>query len=151
MNMLAFQDVDFDQGVVAEPTVEPPRFVTHEDFTIAPLNFIFVFGSNLAGFHGAGAALAAYKYYGATLGQGEGLSGISYAIPTKDENLRPRELEDIRQSVNTFVQFTHDHPEMNFFVTRVGCGLAGFKDRVIAPMFKGAINCSFAEEWRAYL
>lgn len=113
---------------------------------------VFVFGSNLAGLHGKGAALVAKHMYGAEQGVGQGHTGSAYAIPTKDRWLRSRNLYDVKRSVNEFLQFAKDHPEMDFFVTRVGCGLAGYADADISVMFRGASrNCSFAKQWRRYL
>ena len=125
--------------------------IFHPDRTTPKDGRIFVFGSNRGGKHGAGAALEARLRYGALLGQGEGLVGKSYAIPTTTANFECLSLEEIEQYVETFVLFTLENPDMEFFVTRVGCGLAGNKDEDIAPMFKGAINCSFPENWRNYL
>lgn len=110
---------------------------------------IFVFGSNLAGRHGKGAALYARQHHGAVYGQGNGLWGRSYAIPTKDVYLRPLPLETIQFYVEVFIDVARRHPEMNFNVTRIGCGLAGYQDHQIAPMFKGApLNCNLPEGWR---
>lgn len=110
---------------------------------------IFVFGSNLAGRHGAGAALYARYHWGAELGVGEGRTGSAYALPTKDAALRPRTLDDIRRSVEVFCRYAAQHPELRFRVTRVGCGLAGFRDDQISPMFRGApANCCLPDEWR---
>jgi hypothetical protein len=125
--------------------------IFHVDGTKPTDNRIFVFGSNRGGKHGAGAALEARLRFGALLGHGEGLVGNSYAIPTKTANFECLSLEEIEQYVETFVLFTLENPDMQFFVTRVGCGLAGNKDSDIAPMFRGAINCSFPENWRSYL
>jgi len=125
--------------------------IFHPDRTTPKDGRIFVFGSNRGGKHGAGAALEARLRYGALLGQGEGLVGKSYAIPTKTANFECLSLEEIEQYVETFVLFTLENPDMEFFVTRVGCGLAGNKDEDIAPMFRGAINCSFPENWAEYL
>jgi hypothetical protein len=112
---------------------------------------IFVFGSNLAGIHGAGAAKAALNY-GAQYGKGIGLSHDSYAIPTKDENIRTMPLYDIIPHIDAFAEFTHANPKMKFWVTRIGCGLAGYTDDVIAPLFRECnSNCSFAEDWKVYL
>ena len=114
--------------------------------------YIFVFGSNLGGLHGLGAALVAKRFFGAEQGVGKGLTGLSYAVATKDRFIRTLPLVDIRRNVNEFIEFTHSHPELKFFVTRLGCGLAGYRDTAIAPMFRGAnSNCSFAEQWRPYL
>lgn len=98
-------------------------------------NAIFVFGSNLAGRHGAGAALTATQNYGAIYGQGIGLAGNSYAIPTKDTKLKTLPLEIIQKHVHDFITFATEHSELEFFVTRIGCGLAGYQDEQIAPMF----------------
>lgn len=110
---------------------------------------IFVFGSNLAGRHGKGAALHAAKQHGAVYGVGEGLTGRSYAIPTKDHNLKPRKLEDIQKSVEKFISFARHHSYLIFNVTKVGCGLAGFTEEQIAPMFKNSPpNCHLPDGWR---
>jgi hypothetical protein len=109
---------------------------------------IFVFGSNLAGRHGKGAALYAFRHYGAIYGQGEGLQGDSYAIPTKDERIRTLPLSEIRRHVIKFIMFAHTHPELEFQLTRIGCGLAGYKDEDIAPLFKYAPNnCLLPVGW----
>lgn len=108
---------------------------------------IFVFGSNLAGRHGKGAALFARQNHGAIYGQGIGLQGSSYAIPTKDSNIRTLPLDDIERHVYIFLEFAKSHPEMIFNITRIGCGLAGYKDYQIAPMFKNATsNCNLSKE-----
>ena len=110
---------------------------------------IFVFGSNLAGRHGAGAALTARKYQGAIYGQGSGMQGCSYAIPTKGKNLEILDLEVIETHVKEFIHFANNHPKLTFSVTRIGCGLAGYKDWQIAPMFRDAPdNCDLPEGWR---
>lgn len=98
-------------------------------------NLVFVFGSNLAGRHGKGAAKTAVGW-GAIYGQGEGFAGRTYAIPTKDANLRVRTLQEIQMSVNTFIDFARSQPERLFLVTPIGCGLAGYSPKDIAPMFK---------------
>lgn len=113
---------------------------------------VFVFGSNLAGIHGAGAALWARQFCGAELGVGEGITGSSYAIPTKDNRIRTLPLEKIREHVDVFLRFASDNPSMTFKVTRIGCGLAGYSDGQMAPLFTGAPqNCLFPEEWLPYL
>lgn len=99
---------------------------------------IFVFGSNLAGFHGKGAALYARKYHGAEQYIGVGRTGNAYAIPTKDRRLKTLPLDDIRLYVNDFIQYAENHPDLVFEVTRIGCGLAGYQYQDIAPMFKAA-------------
>ena len=110
---------------------------------------IFVFGSNLAGRHGAGAAKTAREKYGAVYGVGEGHTGNSYAIPTKDENMRTRGLDAIQVSINTFMEYARANHELHFHVTQIGCGLAGYKPWQIAPLFKGApVNCILPDGWR---
>lgn len=110
---------------------------------------IFVFGSNLAGRHGAGAALFARKKCGAIYGQGEGLQGQSYGIPTKDENIQTLSLTEIAFHVDRFKKFATEHPEFEFEITPIGCGLAGYKPRDIAPMFLGAPNnCILPDEFK---
>lgn len=96
---------------------------------------VFVFGSNLAGRHGKGAALWARQHRGAVYGQGEGLQGNSYAIPTKDGSLKTRSLSAIDTSVRRFIAFARDRPDLTFQLTPIGCGLAGYKPERIAPMF----------------
>lgn len=113
---------------------------------------IFVFGSNLAGRHGRGAAKNAMTHYGAKYGVGIGRTGNAYAIPTKDEWLRPLHLAEIRAHVKAFIEYAKQHPEAGFFVTRVGCGLAGYSDEDIAPMFRGVPrNCLMPVEWQDLL
>lgn len=99
-------------------------------------NQIFVFGSNLRGFHGAGAAKDAVTYFGAVYGQGIGLQGQSYAIPTKDDNIQTLPLRSIENYVNNFLSFVVKNPKLEFIVTEIGCGLAGYTPQDIAPMFK---------------
>lgn len=112
----------------------------------------FVFGSNLKGIHGAGAALYAWKYHGAEMGNGIGQQGNSYAIPTKDEYLHTLPLQDIEQYVNEFIDFATTNSHMKFLVTKIGCGLAGYRNIDIAPMFMQApINCTFDTEWGPYM
>lgn len=96
-------------------------------------NEIFVFGSNLAGAHGGGAARLAYNAFGAEWGKGVGLQGQSYAIPTMHGGV-----ETIHPYVDTFIQFARRHKQLTFLVTRIGCGIAGFQDEDIAPLFKEA-------------
>lgn len=113
---------------------------------------IFVFGSNLAGRHGKGAALYARQYFGAVYGQGIGRTGNAYAIPTKDAQLRTLSLSEIREHVNYFLGYAQNNPDLTFQVTRIGCGLAGYKDTDIAPMFAEApSNCCLPEEWKEFL
>ena len=95
---------------------------------------IFVFGSNLAGAHGGGAALLAYRKWGAVWGQGAGLQGQTYAIPTMHGGV-----DKIDPYVKDFICFAKQHPEMTFLVTEIGCGIAGFLPEEIAPLFNEAI------------
>ena len=96
---------------------------------------IFVFGSNLAGAHGGGAAHIACQRFGAIWGQGVGLQGQSYAIPTMQGGV-----ETIKPYVDQFIEFATSHPELTFLVTRIGCGIAGFQDEEIAPLFAAALD-----------
>lgn len=110
---------------------------------------VFVFGSNLAGRHGKGAALTAKQSHGAQIGIGEGLTGFSYAIPTKDEHLKVRPLQEIKKSVDRFLEFAKSNPDMLFTVTKIGCGLAGYKEHQIQPMFNDAPkNCLLPVGWK---
>lgn len=102
------------------------------------MSAVFVFGSNLAGRHGRGAALEARQKWGAIYGQGVGRQGNSYAIPTKDASLHTLHLDDIALLVDDFIAHAFDHPGDSFLVTAIGCGLAGYSPREIAPMFNGA-------------
>lgn len=96
---------------------------------------IFVFGSNLKGIHGAGAAKTARERHGAILGQGVGLQGNSYAVPTKATPYETLSLNEISKYVVEFLDFAEQHPEYTFNVTAIGCGLAGYVPEQIAPMF----------------
>lgn len=114
---------------------------------------IFVFGSNLAGVHGAGAAKVARLSHGAIISKGMGLMGNSYAIPTKDKNLKPLPKHGIAVEVIRFNMFTWNNPDLTFKVTKVGCGLAGYRDDEIAFLFTGANhnNTKFDRAWEPYL
>lgn len=117
--------------------------------TPSPVRTIFVFGSNLAGRHGAGAALHAKLCYGAVYGQGEGLQGKSYALPTKDRSIQTLPLESVSQHVEKFLEFAKSRPDLTFRVTAIGCGLAGYHPKNIAPMFREApSNCLLPQEFR---
>ena len=110
---------------------------------------IFVFGSNLAGRHGKGAALFARRNHDAVYGIGEGRTGDAYAIPTKDKYLVSRPLYAIQNSVMHFLAYADQNPDLVFEVTKVGCGLAGYTEEHIAPMFLNApTNCNLPEGWR---
>lgn len=107
-----------------------PEFITE----LQP-NEIFVFGSNLQGMHAGGAARVAYNKFGAVWGNGVGLQGQSYAIPTMHGGV-----EAIRPYTDEFIKFAAQHPELTFLVTRIGCGIAGFADKEIAPLFASALD-----------
>lgn len=96
---------------------------------------VFVFGSNLSGQHAGGAARLAYEHFGAQWGNGSGMQGKSYAIPTMQGGV-----ETIRPYVEEFLSFAQQHPSYKFLVTRVGCGIAGFTEREIAPLFREALS-----------
>lgn len=109
---------------------------------------VFVFGSNLAGRHGKGAALEALQNWGAQRGVGAGPQGSSYAIPTKDANFYRLTLKTIERHVKDFLEYARRNPQKTFQVTRIGCGLAGYSDHQIAPFFLGVPeNCILPEEW----
>ena len=114
--------------------IERPAY-TPEQITELRADEIFVFGSNESGLHGGGAAFFAFKHFGAVMGCGVGLRGQSYAIPTMQGGV-----ETIKPYVDGFIEFAKAHPELFFCVTRIGCGIAGFKDSEIAPLFRGAIG-----------
>ncbi|MBR4272415.1 MAG: hypothetical protein IKQ30_06220 [Bacteroidales bacterium] len=109
--------------------------ITPNHITQLAANEIFVFGSNLQGHHYGGAARIAEEKFGAIFGQGVGLQGQSYAIPTMHGGV-----DVIKPYVDEFIEFAKQHPELTFLVTRIGCGIAGFKDSEIAPLFRGAIG-----------
>ena len=98
-------------------------------------NEIFVFGSNLQGMHGGGAAHVAHMRFGAKWGQGTGLQGQCYAIPTMHGGV-----DAIAPYVNNFIAFAKEHPELKFLVTEIGCGIAGFTASEMAPLFKEALD-----------
>lgn len=113
---------------------------------------IFVFGSNLAGIHGAGAARYAALNLGAERGVGRGRTGQCYALPTKGSRIQCMPIGFIKQSVDAFLNHAAAHPEDKFKVTRVACGLGGYKDEDIAPLFENAPNnCYFDTAWAPLL
>jgi hypothetical protein len=118
--------------------------------------YMFVFGSNEAGIHGAGAALQAETHWGAVHRLGFGPSGQSFAIPTKDWQINTLPLSVIHHYVERFLAYATANAECNtgveFLVTPIGTGLAGYTHAEIAPMFAGApTNCRLPEEWQPYL
>ena len=109
------------------------RCAPNSIFELKP-NEVFVFGSNLSGSHGGGAARTAYEKFGAVWGEGVGHFGQTYAIPTMQGGV-----ETIKPYVDQFIAYAMQHPELTFLVTRIGCGIAGFTDKDIAPLFKVAM------------
>ncbi len=129
-----------------EPPCEPrARRVTPDFITELKEGEIFVFGSNKEGMHGGGAARIAYKEFGARWGEGVGMTGRCYAIPTMDGSL-----DIIRKHVDDFTEYAAAHPELTFLVTRIGCGIAGWRDSEIAPLLGKASelgNVTLPEEF----
>ena len=117
-----------------------------------PEDTIFVFGSNLAGTHQGGAAKTAHLHFGAMKGVGRGWSGQSFAIPTMNEHLQQMPLSQIQHYIDDFKIYTKNHPKMKYFITSVGCGVAGYKVEEIAPMFKGiSRNVIFPVSFRPFV
>ena len=116
-----------NSAIMSQKRVTPERITQLED------NEVFVFGSNLEGAHGGGAALLAWQKFGAIWGQGVGLQGQSYGIPTMQGGV-----DTIKPYVDEFISFARRHPELTFLVTRIGCGIAGFTNEEISPLFKEA-------------
>ena len=114
--------------------IERPAY-TPDNISELKEDEVFVFGSNLEGMHGGGAAFAAWKKFGAVMGCGVGLRGQSYAIPTMQGGV-----ETIEPYVSSFIAFAKEHSELFFYVTRIGCGIAGFRDKEIAPLFSEAVG-----------
>ncbi len=102
---------------------------TPENITVLQKNGVFVFGSNLEGHHDGGAAKIALERFGAIYGKGVGIQGQSYAIPTMDGLLQ------IKMYALDFMEYARTHPNLTFYLTRIGCGIAGFSDKDIAPLF----------------
>lgn len=111
------------------------RRFTPNNISYLENNEIFVFGSNLQGAHGGGAARTAYRKFGAEWGKGVGMQGKSYGIPTMHGGI-----EKIKPYVDEFIEFASQHKEYTFLVTKIGCGIAGFKANEIAPLFAKAIG-----------
>jgi hypothetical protein len=125
---MAYEDMEFAKEEIMEQKRTTPEFITE----LQP-NEIFVFGSNLKGMHGGGAAYIAYRKFGAIMGQGVGLQGQSYAIPTMQGGV-----ETIKPYVDEFIEFAKENRNLTFLVTRIGCGIAGFTDVEISPLFENA-------------
>lgn len=114
--------------------------ITPDNITKLEDNQIFVFGANTSGRHGKGAAKTAMKW-GAKYGQGEGIQGRTYGIPTKDSSIRNTlGLTTIARYIDRFIQYAKDNPNFIFLLTEIGCGLAGLTPKQVAPLFKGAIK-----------
>lgn len=117
-------------------------------------DLVFVFGSNFAGRHGKGAALTAKNEWGAQYGVGEGRTGNAYALPTKDENIQPRSLESIHESLNRFLDYAATEPYTYFMLTAVGTGLAGYTvEQVLSGIDINAVpmNVLFTPTWLKHL
>jgi len=114
--------------------------VTNDKITELKPNEIFVFGSNTAGIHGAGAAKLAYDKFGAKLGIGFGLEGQTFALPSKNDKIITMSLPEIQNYVRLFIEYAKTKPELTFLVTEIGCGLAGLTPKQVAPLFKDAVE-----------
>lgn len=121
------QTIELDENGRAKYT---PEFITE----LAD-DEVFVFGSNLRGMHGGGAAATAHRCFGAVWGQGVGLQGQSFAIPTMQGGVKT-----VKPYVDEFIEFAKCHPELRFLVTKIGCGIAGFREEQIALLFAEAID-----------
>lgn len=123
--------------------------ITPEFITLLAADEVFVFGSNLAGMHGGGAARMAYEQFGAEWGVGVGQTGQCYAIPTMQGGV-----ETIRPYVDEFIEYAKQHSDKRFLVTRIGCGIAGFTDDEMAPLFREALsipNIALPQLWHSIL
>lgn len=129
---------------------------THKDRSQPSDDYIFVFGSNEAGIHGAGAAKAARDKYGAIIGRGFGFHGRSLAIPTKDYQIKTLPIERIEEYIeDAFLLWSFWDGIKKLFLTRIGCGLAGYSDKDIAPIFAKFFKnyydyLDIPEEWLPY-
>ena len=112
----------------------PTRHITPSVVNVLDKSEVFVFGSNVYGHHAGGAARAALRKYGAIWGQGEGLQGQSYAIPTMEG------IDNMKSAIERFVSFAKQHQELKFLVTAIGCGIAGYRPDEVAPFFKEVTN-----------
>jgi hypothetical protein len=122
------------QNAMENTKITDGRRVASDRIAELGSNEVFVFGSNIHGSHGGGAARYAMQRFGAVWGQGEGLQGRSYAIPTMEG------LQSMTEAVGRFIHFATSHPELHFLVTRIGCGIAGYRDRDVAPLFRQCIE-----------
>jgi len=126
--------LSFLNKIMKEPRITPNYISELKN------NEIFVFGSNEAGIHGAGAAKLARDKFGARQFCGSGHFGKTFAIPTKDSNIKTLPIEKIKLYIKRFIQFVRLHPSLTFLVTEIGCGLAGYEPSEIAPLFEEVIN-----------
>ncbi len=125
--------------------------IFHDDGIIPTGDWIWVFGSNLKGIHGKGAAKVARVNFRAEYGVGDGPTGRAYAIPTKDRQIKSLPLADIAASVARFLEYAAQQPKTRFFVTAIGTQLAGYSNDQIGPMFADApANCALPAQWRVY-
>lgn len=137
------------------PGIESAYYDINFQYRLGPGGY-FVFGSNLAGRHGKGAALTAHEVYGARKGVGEGFTARTYAIPTKGHRLDILSLAEIKKSIDQFKWVCEagclDIDDRSwYYVTPIGTGLAQYKDEDIAPLFEGTSNCWFPSSWKPYL
>lgn len=131
---------NFDNVAPLPPQTVPFDRITPENITSILENEVFVFGSNLSGRHGKGAAKTALGW-GAKWGQAAGLQGKTYGIPTKDAAIkRTLRIDEIRPFVDDFINWAKYHTGNTFYVTEIGCGLAGYKPKDIAPLFAECVN-----------
>jgi hypothetical protein len=155
-NFIKPTNLDFDFEVngkydtVLLPFQGECKYYFPENNIILHPEVIFVFGSNMAGRHGKGAALEAAMNHGAIYGIGEGFMGSCYAIPTKNMMLMSLPLKQIQEHVERFRHFTNGSGH-SFYVTAVGTGLAGYRHEDIAPMFKGIKNCWIPFQWKRFI
>jgi lantibiotic modifying enzyme len=147
-NNLNEEDLELQLSILGSRIEEFKELIyLYENIKIASSNIfslednqIFVFGSNLSGRHGLGAAKTAMKW-GAKYGQAEGMQGQTYAIPTVNKLITKKlPLHEIETYVNNFIEFAKDNPDKDFLVTQIGCGLAGYYPTEIAPFFKKAVG-----------
>lgn len=124
----------------------------HVDRTLPDFDAVWVFGSNKLGRHGLGAAKVAQDKFGAIRCVGVGRMDRCYAIPTKSTPWQTMTLQEIRPHIEVFKSYARARPYETFWITRVGCGEAGYRDEQVAPLFLDSPpNCNFAEQWRRYL
>ena len=130
------------------------KYVYHRNDSLPelPSNNIFVFGSNMGGFHKVDSSVIAYCNFGAEYGVGIGVTGRSYAIPVKDRFINPMGLGEIKKYVDMFKEYTHSRPDLKFWVSEVGSIMKEYKAWDMARLFVGCNrNCNFPERWRQYL